>query len=73
MLEIRTDWRRVVVFLLLPLLLLELPLKLLTGICPLVKCVGELFINVERDPTAPACAKVIPTRRRESVQDCKGS
>lgn len=54
MMEIRTHWRKVVVFLLLPLLLL----KLLTGICPPVKHVGELFINVQRDPTSLACALI---------------
>lgn len=58
MLEIRTHWRKVVVFSLLLLLVLGLLLKLLTGICPPVKCVGELFINVQRDPTSLAGALI---------------
>jgi len=47
-----------VLFLLLLLSLLGLLLKLLTGICPHVKCVGELSINVWRDPTSLSCALV---------------
>lgn len=57
----------------LPLLLLGIPLLEVTRICPLVKRVGELFINAETSHISSSYShlRIIPAGRGEFVQDCK--